>query len=115
MPPVIYPTFMKPGRSLTILLLFALSLCASCVSSHKTAIAVSPDRIFTTASGLSYRIVAAGRGPAAQPGQFVRIHEITTLADGTLIYSTRTKNSPLKFLLGGNQVIAGVDEGVTGM
>ena len=45
----------------------------------------------------------------------MRIHETTTLADGTLIYSTRTKNNPLKFLLGGNQVIAGVDEGVTGM
>jgi FKBP-type peptidyl-prolyl cis-trans isomerase len=45
----------------------------------------------------------------------VRIHETTTLADGTLIYTTRTKNNPVKFRLGGNQVIAGVDEGVTGM
>jgi FKBP-type peptidyl-prolyl cis-trans isomerase 2 len=41
-----------------------------------------------------------------------RIHETTTLADGTLIYSTRTNDQPLRFLLGGNQVIEGVDEGV---
>lgn len=45
----------------------------------------------------------------------MRIHETTTLKDGTLIYSTRAKDKPLKFLLGGNQVIAGVDEGVAGM
>ena len=69
----------------------------------------------TTKTGLRYQIVVPGNGPAAIPGQFVRIHETATLADGTLIYSTRTKNNPLKFLLGGNQVIAGVDEGVSGM
>jgi FKBP-type peptidyl-prolyl cis-trans isomerase len=45
----------------------------------------------------------------------VRIHETTTLKDGTLLYSTRSKGNPLKFLLGGNQVIAGFDEGVRGM
>jgi FKBP-type peptidyl-prolyl cis-trans isomerase len=49
------------------------------------------------------------------PGHSVLIHETMTLADGSVLYSTRTNNNPLKFLLGGNQVIAGVDEGVTGM
>ena len=85
---------------------FALVVFTSCVA---------PSRIVTTHTGLRYQTVAAGHGPAALPGQSVHIHETTTLADGTLIYSTRTKNQPLKFLLGGNQVIAGVDEGVTGM
>jgi FKBP-type peptidyl-prolyl cis-trans isomerase len=89
-----------------ILALCALALSTSCVSSN---------RVVTTKSGLKYEIVSAGKVPAAMPGQHVRIHETTTLADGTLIYSTRTKNSPLKFLLGGNQVIAGADEGVRGM
>jgi len=74
-----------------------------------------PGRTVTTTTGLKYRVVVAGSGPAAHPGQSVRIHETTTLADGTVVYSTRTKNDPLKFLLGGSQVIAGVDEGVTGM
>lgn len=69
----------------------------------------------TTNSGLQIQVVTPGVGPSAQPGDLVRIHETTTLQDGTVLYTTRTKGSPLKFLLGGNQVIAGVDEGVRGM
>lgn len=69
----------------------------------------------TTKSGLQYEVVAAGRGEPAEPGSQVRIHETTKLKDGTVLYSTRTKGNPLKFLLGGNQVIAGVDEAVRGM
>ena len=69
----------------------------------------------TTNSGLQYEVVTEGRGEPVKNGSTVRIHETTTLKDGTVLYSTRTKGSPLKFLLGGNQVIAGVDEGVRGM
>jgi FKBP-type peptidyl-prolyl cis-trans isomerase len=72
-------------------------------------------RMITTKSGLQYEVVTKGRGPRAKTGTQVRIHETTTLQDGTLIYSTRTAGRPLKFSLGANQVIAGVDEGVTGM
>lgn len=100
---------MKPNSNplgVVVSICFAFALCASCVSTSRT---------FTTKTGLRYEVVVSGSGPAALPGQSVRIHETLTLADGTLIYSTRTKNNPVKFLLGGNQVIAGVDEGVTGM
>ena len=72
-------------------------------------------KTITTKSGLHYEVVVEGRGEPAKPGSSVRIHETTTLKDGTLIYSTRTNGKPLKFLLGGNQVIAGVDEGVRSM
>lgn len=75
----------------------------------------APGKTVTTRSGLQYQVIVEGHGPRAKAGAQVRIHETTTLKDGTLIYSTRTKDSPLKFLLGGNQVIAGLDEGVTGM
>jgi FKBP-type peptidyl-prolyl cis-trans isomerase len=100
---------MKPTSTplgLIVIVLCALAVCASCASLSRTV---------TSKTGLRYQIIVAGTGSAAQPGESVRIHETTTLADGTLIYSTRTRNNPLKFLLGGNQVIAGVDEGVTGM
>ena len=97
---------MIPPFRLIVCIACALSLCSCCASSSPTV---------TTTTGLGYQIVTAGNGPAALPGQSVRIHETTTLADGTLIYSTRTSNNPLTFRLGGNQVIAGVDEGVTGM
>ena len=79
------------------------------------AATANTERTVTTPSGLVYEIVERGSGPAARPGQRVAIHETTTLADGTVIYSTRTAGKPLKFLLGGKQVIDGVDEGVTGM
>lgn len=76
---------------------------------------VGAERPVTTPSGLVYQIIKHGTGPAAKPGQRVVIHEATTLADGTVVFSTRTKDRPLKFRLGGKQVIDGVDEGVTGM
>jgi FKBP-type peptidyl-prolyl cis-trans isomerase len=79
-----------------------------------TADSVSAERPVTTPSGLVYQIIKHGTGPAAKPGQRVVMHETTTLADGTVVFSTRTKDRPLKFLLGGKQVIDGVDEGATG-
>ena len=71
--------------------------------------------VITSSTGLQYQVLVQGTGAAAVAGQSVRIHETTTLPSGTLIYTTRTRNTPVTFLLGGNQVIAGVDEGVTGM
>lgn len=106
---------MKPTSFFVIFVLCGWSVCTSCVATKKTALSVSPKRPVITSTGLSYQIITEGTGATALPGQTVRIHETTTLADGTLIFSTRTNNRPLQFLLGGNQVIAGVDEGVTGM
>jgi hypothetical protein len=52
----------------------------------------------------------------ATRGQRVTIHETLTLLDGKVVFSSRTPaNRPVTFELGANQVIAGVDEGVTGM
>lgn len=42
------------------------------------------------------------------------IHETTTLPSGAVLYSSHG-GRPITFVLGGQQVIAGVDEGVTGM
>jgi FKBP-type peptidyl-prolyl cis-trans isomerase len=90
--------------SLLGILLLAASLCEA-----------QAGKTITTKSGLQYEVVAEGHGQPAKTGASVRVHETTTLKDGTLIYSTRRNGKPLKFLLGGNQVIAGVDEGVRGM
>lgn len=67
-----------------------------------------------TPSGLSYEIVARGRGPSARPGDHVTIHETTSFADGRVHFSTDGRK-PIRFLLGGKQVIDGLDEGVTCM
>jgi hypothetical protein len=110
-----YLQFMKRTYLLIIFALCILTVCTSCVRSNKTATTVPTGKTITTKTGLMYQVVVTGKGSAAASGQSVRIHEIMKLADGTLLYSTYTNNKPVKFLLGGNQVIAGVDEGVMGM
>lgn len=49
-----------------------------------------------------------------KPGQTVLIYEVLSV-DGKQIFSSREKNRPVKFLLGGNQVIPGLGETVTGI
>jgi len=44
----------------------------------------------------------------------VTIHETTTFADGRVHFTTRDRQ-PIRFLLGGHQVIDGLDQGFTGM
>lgn len=72
-------------------------------------------RLTRTPSGLSYQILRTGQGETAAAGHRATIHETTTLMNGTVIFDSYKSNTPITFLLGGNQVIAGVDEGVTGM
>lgn len=50
----------------------------------------------------------------AQAGDTVRIHYTGTLEDGSVFDSSQGRD-PLEFTLGSGQVIAGFDEGVTGM
>ena len=69
----------------------------------------------TAANGLIYEILKPGAGPAAREGQEVLIHERTMYLDSTLIFDSHDMGQPLKFLIGGNMVIEGVDQGVRGM
>lgn len=87
----------------------ALLLCTSLVSC-----ASHTSRLVSTPSGLSYRVVTRGKGPSAKPGDYVTIHETTSFTDGRVHFSTRDR-APIRFLLGGRQVIDGLDEGVTCM
>lgn len=68
-----------------------------------------------TPTGLSYQTLRIGTGDSATNGMRATIHETTTLLNGTVIFDSYAKNTPVTFLLGGNQVIKGVEEGVTGM
>jgi FKBP-type peptidyl-prolyl cis-trans isomerase len=56
-----------------------------------------------------------GRGPAAKPGDKVRVHYTGTLLDGTKFDSSRDRNKPFDFVLGRGQVIRGWEEGIAGM
>ncbi len=69
----------------------------------------------TTASGLIYEDVVVGEGAEASAGQFVSVHYTGWLTNGTKFDSSKDRNEPFDFPLGGRQVIAGWDIGVQGM
>ena len=101
-------------RTIGLSVLIAL-LVSSCVTRRRSHPIQPPSNQVRTVSGLIYETTREGSGPVAMPGQTVRIHETLTLPDGKVLFDSRAKNKPVTFLLGGNQVIAGVDEGVAGM
>ncbi len=106
----------KKNHLQTWTVLLAGLLMAGCNQAEKPAVdqPSAPEKI-TTANGLIYEVVSAGSGPVAKAGDTAMIHEITTLADGTVVTDTWAMNFPISFLLGGKQVIDGLDEAVTGM
>jgi len=68
-----------------------------------------------TASGLIIEELVVGDGAHAQPGQQVTVHYTGWLTDGAKFDSSKDRNDPFVFPLGGRRVIAGWDEGVQGM
>jgi FKBP-type peptidyl-prolyl cis-trans isomerase len=69
----------------------------------------------TTESGLIYEDVVVGEGDEATAGKYVTVHYTGWLTDGTKFDSSKDRNDPFDFPLGGRHVIAGWDEGVQGM
>jgi len=73
--------------------------------------------LVTTATGLQYRDVKVGTGAVATSGQYVKVHYVGSLRNGTVFDSSRDRRggNPFDFRLGVGQVIDGWDEGVAGM
>ncbi len=73
----------------------------------------------TTASGLQFNDTVIGSGAAAQAGQHVSVHYTGWLYNdgvkGAKFDSSKDRNDPFQFSLGGGMVIKGWDEGVQGM
>ena len=69
----------------------------------------------TTESGLKYEELTVGEGDTATAGQTVVVHYTGWLEDGTKFDSSKDRNVPFDFPLGGGRVIKGWDEGVAGM
>ena len=73
----------------------------------------------TTDSGLQYEDTTVGSGATAQAGQHVSVHYTGWLYNngvkGSKFDSSKDRNDPFEFGLGGGQVIKGWDEGVQGM
>jgi FKBP-type peptidyl-prolyl cis-trans isomerase FkpA len=69
----------------------------------------------TTSSGLVYEDIREGEGAVAAAGQHVSVHYTGWLTNGTKFDSSKDRNDPFDFPLGGGRVIRGWDEGVQGM
>ena len=69
----------------------------------------------TTPSGLIIEDVTIGEGDVASAGQNVTVHYTGLLTDGTKFDSSKDRDDPFEFPLGGGRVIKGWDEGVQGM
>ena len=69
----------------------------------------------TTPSGLIIEDVTIGEGPFATAGQRVTVHYTGWLEDGEKFDSSKDRDEPFDFSLGGGRVIKGWDEGVQGM
>ncbi|HET9049406.1 MAG TPA: FKBP-type peptidyl-prolyl cis-trans isomerase [Chiayiivirga sp.] len=64
--------------------------------------------VTTTASGLQYQVVTAGKGPKPAATDRVKVHYTGTLLDGTKFDSSVDRGQPAEFAL--NQVIPGWTE-----
>lgn len=64
---------------------------------------------------LGIETVEAGTGAVAQKGDSVTVDYTGELTDGTVFDSSIPRGEPFTFKLGGGQVIAGWEMGVTGM
>ena len=73
------------------------------------------EEVVTTASGLQYVELVQGTGGEAKVGQTAVVHYTGWLKDGTKFDSSKDRNQPFRFPLGGGRVIKGWDEGVVGM
>jgi len=69
----------------------------------------------TTASGLIIEDLVAGEGAEATAGIEVTVHYTGWLTDGKKFDSSKDRDDPFVFPLGGGRVIRGWDEGVQGM
>ncbi|MDQ6790954.1 MAG: FKBP-type peptidyl-prolyl cis-trans isomerase [Candidatus Dormibacteraeota bacterium] len=69
----------------------------------------------TFPDGLQFIDLKVGTGPAAAPGDTVRVHYTGWLANGNKFDSSRDRGQPFDVTLGQGQVIPGWDEGIPGM
>lgn len=69
----------------------------------------------TSASGLVIEDLTVGTGDVATAGKQVTVHYTGWLTSGTKFDSSKDRDDPFDFPLGGRRVIAGWDEGVQGM
>lgn len=98
---------------LVIILVFLLYSCSSTQQARKTT--DEAGNIITTTSGLKYQELVIGSGNNPRYGQKVTLHYIIKTESGDLIEDSYKMNQPMTFILGNNEVIEGIEEGIVTM
>jgi peptidylprolyl isomerase len=75
----------------------------------------SSGKVQKTASGLQYDDMTVGTGAVPKPGQYVQVHYVGTLENGTKFDASYDRGEPIEFPLGQGNVIKGWDEGIATM
>ncbi len=110
------------------LLRLTLGLSMLCVGCYATTVQATPTKkpasttmtkkgspVTTTPSGLQYEDLRIGTGAAPKAGQIVAVNYVGTLPDGKEFDNSYKRGEPIKFHLGGGEVIKGWDEGLSTM
>lgn len=69
----------------------------------------------TQGSGLGIQDIVVGTGESAMVGSRVVVHYTGRFTDGTVFDSSVSRNEPLQFVLGSEEIIQGWNDGVVGM
>src|SRR5437762_3610412 len=82
-------------------------LVAACTQSPASAGGGGSGQEITTPSGLKYTDVKVGTGAEAKAGQTATVNYTGWLTDGRKFDSSKDRNQPFSFPLGGGRVIKG--------
>ncbi len=102
---------MKPGPLLV--LLFCLSLPGCALFGITTKVKVN-HQLVTLESGVEYKEILLGEGPAVEIGQTITIDYVGYLSDGSIFDSSVQRGVPHELKLG-EAPLAGWNEGILGM
>lgn len=106
-------------KRILLALIAPLCLGSTLIVAEEKKMEGSDAKIVTSPTGLRYRDDKVGTGDTAAPGKIVSVHYTGWLDNngepGTKFDSSKDRSKPFEFRLGAAQVIAGWDEGVSGM
>lgn len=96
-------------------LFLVVKLFENCSSPVSPGQATTQNDYTQTPSGLKYKILREGSGEPVKAGQEILLHEIMSYSNDSLLFDSRKLPNPIKVLVGANQAIKGIDEGLPGM
>ncbi len=101
-------------KILASFILFVILLFSGC-SSQKQTVKQGDSNLTTTQSGLRYQDLKAGSGSSPTVGQKVTIELVITDENGNVIEDSYKAKRPVVFVMGKDEAITGLEEGISTM